>query len=104
VATPTVTPALPAGVEALLCAPGSTVSLIGEAEPGLALLVYFDGRPVGGGFSRADGSYSIELLIGNERPGEYLVEVRERNTRDLIERTGCEVPGATPTPTLLVEL
>lgn len=99
--TPTATAALPEGVEALLCVPGGSITLVGEAAPGMALLAFFDERPVGGGFARANGVYSIELQIGNERPGQYLVEVRERASRALIDQLGCEVPGATPTPTLV---
>lgn len=97
---PTPTPALPEGVAALVCVPGASVNLVGRAAPGTPLLAYFDGRPVGGGFSRADGGFSIDLLIGDERPGLYLVEVRERESLALVGQFGCEVPGGeTPTPT-----
>jgi hypothetical protein len=97
--SPTPTAVLPSGVEALVCLPGTTVTLTGEAPPGTPLLAYFAGRPVGGGFSRGDGSYTIDLLIGPERPGTYLVEVRERTSLALVSQTGCEVPALTPTPT-----
>jgi hypothetical protein len=101
---PSATPTseLPPGVEALACVPGETVRLTGEAEPGMALLAYFDERPVGGGFARADGQFTIDLLIGEERPGSYLVEVRERTTRALVAEFGCEVPAFTPTPTRII--
>ncbi len=92
----------PDGVEAMACVPGETVRLTGEAEPGMALLAYFGERPVGGGFARADGQFTIDLLIGDERPGFYLVEVRERTTRDLVTQIGCEVPAFTPTPTRII--
>jgi len=99
-AAPTPTPSvLPSGVEALICLPGTVVSLLGQAPPGTPLLAYFDARPVGGGFSRADGNFSIDLLIGDERPGLYLVEVRERERDALVLQLGCEVPALTPTPT-----
>jgi hypothetical protein len=100
VATATATSALPPGLEARLCLPGAVVSLVGEATPGTALLAYFDERPVGGGFSRGDGRFSIDLLIGEERPGVYLVEVRERVGDAPVASFGCEVPTLTPTPTV----
>jgi hypothetical protein len=99
VPTPTPTSFLPEGTATLVCIPGSVVALVGDAPPGTALLAFFDERPVGGGFSRADGSFSIDLLIGDERPGLYLVEVRERASNATVQQIGCEVPGFTPTPT-----
>ncbi len=100
---PTLTPtsALPPGIETLVCLPGATITLTGTAPASTALLVYFDGRPVGGGFSRADGAFRIDLVIGPERSGLYLVEVRKRDSRERVSQWGCEVPGATPTPTLV---
>lgn len=102
---PTLTPTsvLPPGLEVMVCFPGTTVTLVGSAPPDTPLLAFFAGRPVGGGFSRPDGVFSIDLLIGRERPGTYLVEVRKRVSRELVQQLACEVPGATPTPTLLVE-
>ncbi|MCX7792427.1 MAG: hypothetical protein N2378_17470 [Chloroflexaceae bacterium] len=99
--TPTPTNALPAGIETLVCVPGTTITLTGSGPPGTALLAYFNDRPVGGGFSRADGAFSIDLVIGPERPGQYLVEVRKRDGRERVSQWGCDVPGATPTPTLV---
>lgn len=102
---PTLTPTsvVPPGLEVMVCFPGATVTLVGTAPPDTPLLAFFDGRPVGGGFSRPDGVFSIDLQIGRERPGSYLVEVRKRASRELVQQLACEVPGATPTPTLLVE-
>lgn len=100
-ATPTATSALPDGVEALNCVPGSTVTLTGQAPPNTALLAFFDKRPVGGGLSRPNGTYTIELQIGKERPGFYVVEVRERATRAFVAQFGCQVPAFTPTPTIV---
>jgi len=99
--TPTPTSALPEGIETLVCFPGATITLAGSGPPSTALLAYFNNRPVGGGFSRADGTFSIDLMIGRERPGQYLVEVRKRDGRERVSQWGCEVPGATPTPTLV---
>ncbi len=99
--TPTPTNPLPEGIATLVCIPGATITLAGSGPPSTALLAYFNDRPVGGGFSRADGAFSIDLVIGPERPGLYLVEVRKRDGRERVSQWGCEVPGATPTPTLL---
>jgi hypothetical protein len=101
-AAATPTSELPEGVEAQICMPGETVRLTGEAEPGTPLIAYFSERPVGGGFARADGQFTIDLLIGEERPGFYIVEVRERTTRALVTQIGCEVPALTPTPTRII--
>jgi hypothetical protein len=101
-AAATPTSELPEGVEAQICMPGETVRLTGAAEPGASLLAYFSERPVGGGFARADGQFTIDLLIGEERPGFYVVEVRVRTTRALITQVGCEVPAFTPTPTRII--
>jgi hypothetical protein len=96
--TPSATSTL-VGLETLVCVPGATVGIRGRAEPGTALLAYFNGRPVGGTFTRPDGTYVIALSVGNERPGVYPVNVRERDTRALVRELACEVPGAEPTPT-----
>lgn len=98
--SPTSAAALPEGVTALACVPGETVDLAGQTEPNSALLLFFDERPVGGGLSGADGRYRLRLQVGDERPGTYLVEVRERVGRALVEQFGCEVPPFTPTPTI----
>jgi hypothetical protein len=89
------------GLERLLCQPGSTVTITGTVEGSMALLAFFDSRPVGGSFARSDGQYSITLSIGPERPGTYAVEVRERDGLAVVQRLACEVPGATPTTTLV---
>jgi hypothetical protein len=98
-------PTLPSeleGVDPLICQPGATVTITGTAEGNVALLAYFNDRPVGGSFARNDGQYSITLHIGPERPGIYSVEVRERDGRALVQQLACEVPGvildATVTP------
>ncbi|WP_129671701.1 hypothetical protein [Candidatus Chloroploca sp. Khr17] len=94
----TITPtSLPDGIEILTCFAQSTVELTGDAEPNTALLLYFNSRPVGGGFTRADGQYKLNLKIGDERPGTHIVEIRERDGRDLVRRLACDIP-APPTP------
>lgn len=99
--TVSVTPTsiLPAGVEAMTCIPGATIAVEGRTKPRTALIVAFGGRPVGGGFSREDGSYKIWLRIGDERPGIYPVEVEDRSSGEIVETLFCQVPLATVTPT-----
>lgn len=98
---PTPTPLLPPGVTTIACVPGETVELSGETTPNTALLLFFGERPVGGGVSGPAGSYRLRLQVGAERPGLYLVEVRERTGRALVDQFGCEVPSLSPTPTPL---
>lgn len=98
-------PTLPSelvGVDPLICQPGASVTITGVVEGSVALLAYFNDRPVGGSFARNDGHYSITLHIGPERPGIYSVEVRERDGHALVQQLACEVPGdtATDTPTV----
>lgn len=96
--TPTATD-LEGDAAAIACIPGDTISIEGSADPGLALIVTFGERPVGGGFSRSDGSYRIRLHIGDERPGLYPVLVEERDTDTVVQELLCRVPALTPTPT-----
>jgi hypothetical protein len=97
---PTPTSTLEGG-DLLLCLPGTAITLTGSAKPYSALLAYFNSRPVGGSFTRRDGSYSVVLRIGSERPGLYPVEIRMRDGSALIEQRVCQVPAATPTATLV---
>lgn len=96
--SPTATSVL-AGLETLVCVPGGNVTVTGRGTAGEALLVYFNERPVGGSLVRPDGLYTLTLRIGSERPGLYSVEIRERDSLELVRTLACEVPGATPTPT-----
>jgi hypothetical protein len=100
-AAPTATEVLEseADASAMSCIPGETLIIEGSAAPEIALIVTFGGRPVGGGFSRDDGSYRIRLRIGDERPGIYPVTVEERTTSTLVQELRCRVPALTPTPT-----
>jgi hypothetical protein len=97
---PTPTSTLEGG-DLLLCMPGTAITLTGRAKPYSALLAYFNTRPVGGSFTRRDGSYSVVLRIGSERPGLYPVEIRMRDGSTLVAQWVCQVPAATPTATLV---
>ncbi|MEI6776452.1 MAG: hypothetical protein WCK70_06095 [Chloroflexales bacterium] len=97
-ATPTATPStdpLATDLAVIPCLPGDVIPVNGSASAEEALIVSFGGRPVGGGFSRKDGSYSILLRIGDERPGTYLVQVQERATRTMIRKFNCQVSATT---------
>lgn len=85
----------------MLCQPGSDVIIEGLARPNTALLLFFNERPVGGTLSQMNGRYLAPMRIGRERPGLYLVEVRERDGLTLVRQLACAVPGSTPTPTPL---
>lgn len=89
------------GSDLLVCLPGTAITLTGSAKPYSALLAYFNSRPVGGSFTRRDGSYSVVLRIGSERPGLYPVEIRMRDGSALVAQRVCQVPAATPTATLV---
>lgn len=97
---PTPTPLIPADAPILICVPGERVEIAGETRPNLPLIVYFDQRAVGGGTSTSTGSYLLRMQLGDEAPGLYLVEVRERGSRTLIQQLGCDVPAFTPTATV----
>ncbi len=97
-ATPTATPSvdsLAADLAIIPCLPGDVIPVNGSVGAEEALIVSFGGRSVGGGFSRKDGSYSILLRIGDERPGTYRVQVQERATRTMIREFNCQVSAAT---------
>lgn len=96
-----------------ICRPGETYTLSGTTSPSTALLLLFDGQSVGGTTSALDGKYRLRLVMGNERPGDYLLQVQVRATRQIIREALCRVPAegediptpmaqaaeATPTPT-----
>lgn len=96
VATPTDQPGIQG---AIACLPGDTIYIEGEAPPVTALLIYFDGQPVGGGTSDESGYYRLRLDIGHERTGTYNVQVRIRGTRQVLQEFTCGIQQATATPT-----
>jgi len=98
--------------EALSCPRNQTITLRGDqAPPFKGLIVLFAGLPVGGGFSDAAGRWQVPLRV-NEPPGIYPVEVRVRDSQQLLASTVCyvdvplpatvvpsptEIPSPTPT-------
>lgn len=92
---PTVTPEAtitPTPSSELTCVPGQPVDIFGEGPPRSGFLLYFDERVVSGGSIEEDGTFTISIIVGDERAGTYPVVVRERGTfRDLLELT-CIVP------------
>lgn len=90
------TPTLQA--QSLLCVPGITTVIEGTGPPNTALVLWFAERPVGGDVTNADGLYQIPVVIGSERPGNYLLQVKTRERRQIVRELLCLVP--TPTPGL----
>jgi hypothetical protein len=86
----TTQPAAEPGI--LTCPLDQTIMIAGSGPPNTALVLFFAEQPVGGGFSNAEGSYQIPLVISDEQPGNYLVEVKTRVRRDIIGQAICQVP------------
>lgn len=80
------------------CTPGAALILEGNAPAQASLVARFNARPVGGGLSDQSGHYRITLTIGQERPGTYPVSVEIRDSREIVQRLSCTVPGATSRP------
>ncbi len=82
------------------CIPGTTVEVTGRGAPANTdLIIFMNGRAIGGGRSDSNGRYRILITIGPERPDIYLLEIKTRERRILIREAGCNVPA--PTPPLL---
>jgi serine/threonine protein kinase len=61
------------------CGPGTPIAITGSGAPAREpFLLYFNGRPVGGGTVGSDGRFVANLLIQKEAPGKYPVEVKQR--------------------------
>ncbi len=98
IATPTST--VSAVGDVLNCVPEVLVLIEGQGPPLTPLMLFFNGRPVGGATSDPRGFYKLRLVTGRERPGDYPVEVQVRHTREVIDERICRVPGSmSPTPT-----
>jgi hypothetical protein len=87
--------AQPAKAEAqtLTCPAGVPITLTGSGPARAGYLLYFGSRAVGGGSVKADGHFSINLVIGRERPGDYEVLVRLRGTPQILFELTCSVPA-----------
>jgi hypothetical protein len=84
----TATPRSPRPVPDLIGHLGETIMVRGDGPPGMAVLLWFDGRVVGGGSVKADGRFAIPLPLKDEAPGRHQVVVRERDgTMVLLEQT-----------------
>src|SRR5215207_11416108 len=88
----------------LACEPGLTTWLAGTSAAHTPVLLYWDGRAVGGGSSDAAGRWSLPLRVGNERSGMHMVEVRSRGNRALVGAFQCAVGGSLPTPAPVIAL
>jgi hypothetical protein len=88
----------------LACEPGLTTWLAGTSAAHTPVLLYWDGRAVGGGSSDAAGRWSLPLRVGDERSGMHMVEVRSRSNRALVGAFQCAVGGSIPTPAPVIAL
>ncbi len=96
----TVAPTLTPTPAALICAPNETVYIAGTAPARAALLLYFNERAVGGSSAEPSGRFAIPLKVGEEKAGQYTIEVRVRSSMQLVLQTECTVPAMpTPAPT-----
>jgi serine/threonine protein kinase len=91
-ATPTPTP------PGESCVAGVPYKIVGRGPPKAPFLLYFGKRVVSGGTVGEDGSFEIELRVGDERPGLYPVTVRLRETNQTLRQFNCLVPTPLPTP------
>jgi cytoskeletal protein RodZ len=82
----------------LVCPMGEITVIEGTAPPNTAVVAYFEDRTVGGATSDAAGIYRLPLDVGSEYPRNYLIQIRIRQTYQLLREVICEVP--TPTPGL----
>lgn len=103
-AAPAAVPPLPSPTPTpeaqLACLPNVPLIITGSAPPRAPLLLYFGQRAVGGGSAGPNGDFSLKLIVGQERAGDYQVTVRVRGTSQVLRELTCSVP-ATPVPTPL---
>jgi hypothetical protein len=89
----------------IACPTGTTVFVTGRAPAFEPLLLFLDGRAVGGGVADGSGVYRLPLRA-QERPGRYPIEVRLRASPGVVVGSfTCfvdvplgEVPSATASP------
>jgi hypothetical protein len=91
--TPIVVPA-----DALTCLPGAPITITGTGPPHTPYLLYFGQRVVSGGSVLSNGHFYVSLIVGNERAGIYVVQVRVRGSSHVLRQLTCSVPDVTPTP------
>ncbi|HWQ13193.1 MAG TPA: hypothetical protein VNL77_10355 [Roseiflexaceae bacterium] len=80
------------------CTPGETITVRGEGPPRAPILLFFGQRTVGGGSAGPDGAFTLPLIVGMERAGEYVVSARVRGSEQVLLEFICSVPPVTPTP------
>jgi hypothetical protein len=86
-------PTASAPSNALTCQPGVPVTLVGNAPARAPLLIFFNGRIVGGGSAEPSGAFALALSVGSERAGVYPVEVRVRGSWEAVATLTCTVPA-----------
>ena len=97
--TPTYTPTSLTDDDPLLCLPDVPVIIEGTGPPNKVLLLYFKDRVIGGTTTDARGFYRLTLVMGKEKPGEYLLELKQRgNYHELVRQLVCRVPEPPGTP------
>ncbi|NNJ11267.1 protein kinase, partial [Chloroflexales bacterium ZM16-3] len=94
--TPTITPT---PTSQALCQVNGTLTLTGTGPPKTAVVVYFDGRPVGGGLTDSVGRFVIVLGRFREVPGRHPLTVEVRDTHQVLLFITCIVPTPVPLET-----
>ena len=80
------------------CVPGQQLAITGTGPAGSGVLLLFDDRIVGGGTVRPNGTFALQLTVGDEESGVYPVVVQVRGTEQQVFNKTCFVPAITPTP------
>jgi hypothetical protein len=84
-----------ASAPAVACPPATPITLTGTGPARTAFLLYFGSRAVSGGSVNAAGHFSITLVVGRARAGDYPVLVRLRSAPRTLLSFTCTVPAAT---------
>jgi hypothetical protein len=79
------------------CVRGAVTVIEGIGPPNTPLIAVFGERPVGGATTDSEGVYQLPITVGEERPGDYLLQIRVRSTRQVVRELRCIVPTSTPT-------
>jgi hypothetical protein len=86
------TPIPPTPTSHTLCPGYTTASVVVNGPPRAPYLIEFAGRVVGGGILGDNGWATVQIGRFNEIPGQYLVEVRNRNNGQVLRSVICVVP------------